>query len=372
MNPSNGNPEKPGETIFAKYFNGLRETNVRLGGIDEAAVRLAMHLAITDALALREPAPPACHVSNATDQRIAEWQQSQIGRLNEWLEENHPALYHSPSHDTAGAMIHLYEEVSRELIQMKRADAEGHAAMLQLRAELASALADVKALGEELRKAEAMTAEQPGYEEQQNRLMRWLIDNEPEASLACDADKGVAGVIIALLDKQRLSIANYDRALTHAQNEAAMLRQQRASLQEDLDATQQAREDNRQEVQQLRQELTQALQRAAVVDPTPAPDWGPSHPAWQGLTAADLGVIDQLASGATKFRKLTRPARCDLVLRAIRHLASERNGTISGGDWDRYRPLWMPTTGAVMMLSDDGRWPSLLALALETPAASAA
>lgn len=309
MNPSNGNPGKPGETIFAKYFNGLRETNVRLGGIDEAAVRLAMHLAITDALALREPAPPACHVSNATDQRIAEWQQSQIGRLNEWLEENHPALYHSPSHDTAGAMIHLYEEVSRELIQMKRADAEGHAAMLQLRAELASALADVTALGEELRKAEAMTA---------------------------------------------------------------VLRQQRASLQEDLDATQQAREDNRQEVQQLRQELTQALQRAAVVDPTPAPDWGPSHPAWQGLTAADLGVIDQLASGATKFRKLTRPARCDLVLRAIRHLASERNGTISGGDWDRYRPLWMPTTGAVMMLSDDGRWPSLLALALETPAASAA
>lgn len=309
MNPSNGNPGKPGETIFAKYFNGLLETNVRLGGIDEAAVRLAMHLAITDALALRDPAPPACHVSNATDQRIAEWQQSQIGRLNEWLEENHPALYHSPSHDTAGAMIHLYEEVSRELIQMKRADAEGHAAMLQLRAELASALADVTALGEELRKAEAMTA---------------------------------------------------------------VLRQQRASLQEDLDATQQAREDNRQEVQQLRQELTQALQRAAVVDPTPAPDWGPSHPAWQGLTAADLGVIDQLASGATKFRKLTRPARCDLVLRAIRHLASERNGTISGGDWDRYRPLWMPTTGAVMMLSDDGRWPSLLALALETPAASAA
>lgn len=350
MNPSIGNMGKP-EAIFAKYFNGLQETNVRLGGIDEAAVRLALHLAIADALALREPALPACRVSNATDQRIAEWQQSQIVRLNEWLEINRTDLYFNGDFDTAQAIL---------------------AALASLEERLTASQAIIADLRVALRKAEVITAEQPGYEEQQNRLMRWLIDNEPEASLACDADKGVAGVIIALLDKQRLSIANYDQALTHAQNEAAMLRQQRASLQEDLEAAQQAREDNRQEVQQLRQELTQALQRAAVVDPTPAPDWGPSHPAWQGLTAADLGVIDQLASGATKFRKLTRPARCDLVLRAIRHLASERNGTISGGDWDRYRPLWMPTTGAVMMLSDDGRWPSLLALALETPAASAA
>lgn len=348
MNPSNGNPGKPGETIFAKYFNGLRETSVRLGGIDEAAVRLAMHLAITDALALREPAPPACHVSNATDQRIAEWQQSQIVRLNEWLEINRTDLYFNGDFDTAQAIL---------------------AALASLEERLTASQAIIADLRVALRKAEVITAEQPGYEEPQNRLMRWLIDN---ASERIPQHRTVAGAVIAVLDEQRAAIANYDTALTHAQNEVAMLRQQRASLQEDLDATQQAREDNRQEVQQLRQELTQALQRAAAVDPTPAPDWGPSHPAWQGLTAADLGVINQLASGATKFRKLARPARCDLVLRAIRHLASERNGTISGGDWDRYRPLWMPTTGAVMMLSDDGRWPSLLALALETPAASAA
>lgn len=354
MNPSNGNPGKPGEAIFAKYFNGLRETSVRLGGIDEAAVRLALHLAITDAYAAREPAPPACHASNATEQRIAEWQRSQIVRLNEWLEINRADLYFNMNLDTAQAILSA-------LADLQVNQGQG--------AELASALADVKALGEELRKAEAMTAEQPGYEEQQNALTRWLIDN---ASERIPQHRTVAGAVIAVLDEQRAAIANYDTALTHAQNEISMLRQQRASLQEDLEATQQAREENRQEVQQLRQELTQALQRAAAVDPTPAPDWGPSHPAWQGLTAVDLDVINQLASGATKFRKLARPARCDLVLRAIRHLASERNGTISGGDWDRYRPLWMPTTGAVMMLSDDGRWPSLLALALETPAASAA
>lgn len=342
MNPSNGNPGKPGETIFAKYFNGLRETSVRLGGIDEAAVRLAMHLAIADALALREPAPPACHVSNATDQRIAEWQQSQIVRLNEWLEINRTDLYFNGDFDTAQAIL---------------------AALASLEERLTASQAFIADLRVALRKAEAMTAEQPGYEEQQNALTRWLIDN---ASERIPQHRTVAGAVIAVLDEQRAAIANYDTALTHAQNEVAMLRQQRASLQEDLDATQQAREDNRQEVQQLRQELTQALQRAAAVDPTPAPDWGPSHPAWQGLTAVDLDVIDQLASGATKFRKLTRPARCDLVLRAIRHLASERNGTISGGDWDRCRPLWMPTTGAVMMLSDDKRWPSLLALALGT------
>ena len=342
MNPSNGNPEKPGETIFAKYFNGLRETNVRLGGIDEAAVRLAMHLAIADALALREPASPACRVGNKTDQRTAEWQQSQIVRLNEWLEINRTDLYFDGTLDTAQAIL---------------------AALADLQGNLTTALGEAADLRAALRKAEAMAAEQPGYEEQQNALTRWLIDHAPEH---IPQHYTVAGTIIAVLDEQRTTIANYDTALTHAQNEVAMLRQQRASLQEDLEATQQAREENRQEVQLLRQELTQALQRAAAVDPPPSPDWGPSHPAWQGLTAADLGVIDQLASGATKFRKLTRPARCDLVLRAIRHLASEHNGTISGGDWDRCRPLWMPTTGAVMMLSDDKRWPSLLALALGT------
>ena len=216
MNPSNGNPGKPGEAIFAKYFNGLRETSVRLGGIDEAAVRLAMHLAITDAYAAREPAPPACHASNATEQRAA--------------------------------------------------------------------------------------------------------------------------------------IANYDTALTHAQNEISMLRQQRASLQEDLEATQQAREENRQEVQQLRQELTQALQRAAAVDPTPAPDWGPSHPAWQGLTAADLDVIEQLNAGTTTSRRLSGSLRRDLVLAVIRWLAQESGAAPTMFQFDSSKPGWMGMASGVVAL----------------------
>jgi len=310
MNPSNGNPGKPGEAIFAKYFNGLRETSVRLGGIDEAAVRLALHLAITDAYGAGTQVGghdllntlAGAQAGQQQDCRAAESAIAQIGRLNEWLETNAPALYHDPNLSTAEAVLAELGDCDRRMIEQS-------AAIADLRASLMDANRDAARARQELT---TLIAERDG------------------------------------------------------------LRQQRASLEEDLEATQQAREENRQEVQQLRQELTQALQRAAAVDPTPAPDWGPSHPAWQGLTAVDLDVINQLASGATKFRKLARPARCDLVLRAIRHLASERNGTISGGDWDRYRPLWMPTTGAVMMLSDDGRWPSLLALALETPAASAA
>ena len=163
--------------IFEKYWDALTTTAIGAKALSHEAVRLALLLAIKEASA-DQP------TQSAAWQREAESAIGQIGRLNEWLEQKEIGLYSNPNHDTAGAILSAVGYRDQQLAIA--------------RAELASALADVTALGEELRKAEAMTAEQPGYEEQQNRLMRWLIDNEPEASLACDADKGVAGVIIAL------------------------------------------------------------------------------------------------------------------------------------------------------------------------------
>ena len=53
----------------------------------------------------------------------------------------------------------------------------------------------------------AAVAEQPHYEEQQNRLMRWLIDNEPTASLDIKGNLDVASIIIAVLERQRQASA---------------------------------------------------------------------------------------------------------------------------------------------------------------------
>lgn len=319
------------KSIFEKHWDALVITAESTTALSLPAVRLALHLAIKEASADQSTQPAAW-------QREAENAYKQIGRLNEWLEKNHPALYHSPSHDTAGAMIHLYDEVSRELIQMKRVDAEGHTAMLQLRAELASALADVKALGEELRKAEAMTAKQPDYDKQQNALLtQWLIDNEPAASLTCDDDKGVAGVIIDTLNRQRVTIEDLVSDLTSARNETDALRGERARLKAEIDVLIRERDQAEYEAQ--------ALQRAAAVDPTPAPDWGPSHPAWQGLTAVEQETVSRLATGEIKWRMLSKALRRDLATRALQHLSAER--AISSGAFDKTRPSWMPTANTL-------------------------
>lgn len=100
------------------------------------------------------------------------------------------------------------------------------------------------------------------------------------------------------------------------------------------------------------------------VDPTAPPDWGRNHPAWEALPKADLSVIDQLSSGTMTFRRLDKSLRRDLVIRAIRYLASEHDGPLPSSAWDRNRPLWLPTQGAVNMLSDGQNWSSLLAMAL--------
>lgn len=251
--------------------------------------------------------------------------------------------------------------------------------------ELDNALGEIDKLRQErnelrqrVAKLEAMTAEQPGYEEQQNRLMRWLIDNEPEASLACDADQGVAGAIITLLDKQRLTIASYDTALTNAQNEAAMLRQQRASLQADLDAVQQAREENRQEVQLLRQELAQAEQDAAglkrrlddasaangaSLDPTSTPDWGPSHPAWQALTAEEQGTVAKLAEGSIKFRNVPKGQRLLLIGQVLRRIGVG-GSRITMAQYNSQRPAWMAEASSITQYVESNKWQDVVTVAL--------
>jgi hypothetical protein len=341
------------DTIFEKYWDALVTTAESTSVLSHPAVRLALRLAIKEASADQLAAPPV------TWQREAESACQQIARLNEWLEKSNPALYHSPSHDTVDAVLaalgNLQHDLATSYARTNTTDALHKSELIGLRgqlatarAELDSALADVTSPRADLRRAEAMTVEQPYYEEQQNRLTRWLIDNEPVASLSCDNDKGVAGVIIALLDKQRLAIASYDTALSHAQNEAAMLRQQRADLQVELEIATQALAAN-----------------GANVDPTPAPDWGPSHPAWQVLTAEEKETIAKLDAGEIKFRSVRKARRLILIGRVLRHIGGgSGSGKITMAQYNSQRPAWMAEASSITQYVESNKWQDVVTAAM--------
>ena len=145
------------QEIFEKYWDAMVTTNIRLGGFDENVVRTILHLAIRDV---------------------------DLGARN-----------------AAAASLIDDRDSWRALAEGLKAD------VADLHQRLAAALQKCDSQALRVVGLEAMVADQPGYEEQQNRLMRWLIDNEPEASLACDADQGVAGAIIDILEKQRQALS---------------------------------------------------------------------------------------------------------------------------------------------------------------------
>lgn len=350
--------------IFEKHWDALVTTAESTSTLSLPAVRLALHLAIRDAHdAGREmwcsdnmssnltPQGKALELDNALGE-IDKLRQdrnallAQITRLGEWLKVNAREQFdrlHTTTIDDAIDVLDMRQEEINELRQR-------------------------------VANLEAMTAEHPGYEEQQNRLMRWLIDNEPER---ITDHRTVAGAVVSILDEWRAAITNYDTALSHAQNENAMLRQQRATLQADLDGVQQAREENRQEVQLLRQELAQAEQNAAdlkrrldaantnvaSLDPTPTPDWGPSHPAWQRLTAEEQETIAKLTEGAIRFRNVPKPLRLILIGQVLRHIGGG-NSKITMAQYNSQRPAWMAEATSITNYVESGKWQDVVTVAL--------
>ena len=213
-----------------------------------------------------------------------------------------------------------------------------HERALALQAELDSALADVAALGAEVRQAEA----------ERDDLRQQLATANRESATRGDQLAIERREVRTLIEE----IESLREQLSEASTEIGRLSRENQIAVDTLNST----------LEQHR--------NGAGVDPTTAAqsetmDWGRNHQAWQGLPAADLAVIDQLASGQAIFRQFGKTLRRDLVHRTIRHLA--KDGKLSGGTYDRLRPEWMPTQGAAIVLSSEKRWPSLLAEALIQP-----
>lgn len=98
------------DDILNRYAEALFLT-VEDGQLHGQAIALALRLAVQEAyaaggaLADDLAAIVASQAQPEPDQRVAESNQAQINRLNEWLEVNAPALYLNPDLDTAAAML---------------------------------------------------------------------------------------------------------------------------------------------------------------------------------------------------------------------------------------------------------------------------
>jgi hypothetical protein len=276
------------DAIIQKYWRAVDDlTNYQQDVLSDDAIRLAISLAVQDAyaaggaLADDLAAIVASQAQASPEQRVAESNQAQINRLNEWLAINAPALYHNPDLDTAAAVLAELGVRGGRMIEQSAAIVEYQNKLNELNCELVQLDADNADLTQRLRDAT----------EEVDRLTRQnVIATDTFNSLAAERTNG------------------------------------------------------------------------AGANPTTAPGWNRNHPAWSGLPKADLDVVDQLASGATTFRKLAKTLRRDLVIRVLRSLAVD--GEVKSLTYDKRKPDWMPTSGAVVMLSETGRWSNLLAMAL--------
>ena len=275
-----------GYQIFEKYWDGLVITATDPHLLAHDAVRLALRLAIHEAAgAQNETALVAAqneaamlrqrlataqaeadtlrlnaqHAARpAIEQRIAENNQAQIVRINEWLATAAPAQYYEPT-DTATAVI------------------------------------------------AAMTA----------------------------ADEHIQGLLTEVSELR----AKLDQA-----------KQGWSAAQADADHY---------ELQAMQAPAEIHVNGSAPVDPTPAaqsaPDWGRSHPAWQGIES--IIDIHLVAGGGKKWRQLSKELRRQLVEQALRYLA--HGGTLTMAEFDSRSPSWMPSA-ATLIQTLECKWSDLL------------
>ncbi|MBP8293653.1 MAG: hypothetical protein KAX65_12835, partial [Caldilineaceae bacterium] len=116
-------------TLFYRYWNALQESAEGDIKVAPGTIRLALRLAIDDAIALAAPA-------QTLDQRVNEHLGTQIARLNDWLQVHEPGLYISPG-DTADATLAALGIRDRRI-------AELHADLEKLQTDVDAECADLQ------------------------------------------------------------------------------------------------------------------------------------------------------------------------------------------------------------------------------------
>lgn len=155
------------DSIFYRYWNAIAEDWPE-DGVSAGAARLALRLAIGDAYAAGGAladdlvAIVASQAQATLEQRAAESAINQIGRLNEWLEVNAPALYHNPDLDTAASMVAAIATLKNAL-EDNREDAAS------ARQELTTLIAEREALRQQMVQ---MDADEAGLRRQVVELQR--------------------------------------------------------------------------------------------------------------------------------------------------------------------------------------------------------
>ncbi len=277
------------EIIYQKYWNALVGVEAVLVPQD-TAIALALRLAIDEAIATH----PVALMQPSNADRVVEWQQTQISRLNDWLQVHEHGLYISPG-DTADAVL--------------------------------------AALG---------------------------IRDQRIAELLADMDKLQADVDAECADLQE--------ELTSARGELTTLIANRDALANEL-LDVRGRLSMPALVTVLQTDYSQATNgNGAAPNPTTTPEWNRNHPAWDGLSDEQRVTVYRLTSGDLRFRNISKEDRIDLVGRVLRHLAADGK-PVTGPKFDRLRPNWMPTAGAVVLLAESRKWQELLALTMEPTSA---
>ncbi len=233
----------------------------------------------------------------------------------------------------------------------------GDAVLLALRLAIGDAYAAGSALADDLA-AIVASQQQPDPDQRQQeslqaqigRLNDWLQVHEP-------------GLYISPGDTADATLA----ALGIRDRRIAELLADMDKLQADVDA----------EIAELQESLgaaQDAFARLPLIDysqadhangvapnPTTTPEWNRNHPAWDGLSDMQMQTLYRLHIGNLRFRNLSKEDRIDLVGRVLRHLA-DGGEPVTGPQFDRLKPAWMPTAGAVVLLAESRKWQGLLDL----------
>ncbi len=296
------------DAIFAKYAHALEATNIRLGGFDQDAVRLALHLAIADAYAAGSALAEdlaAIVASQATMQQAesihdCEYVDRQMRMIADWLIAN------SDGQKTART------PGERILDAIKQRDGEIDA----LRQQLAQLDADNADLTQRLSNLAGVQAEA-------GRLRQEIADLREQV------------------------IPDYQNNLASLSAEIDRLTQQNVIAVETFNSLSEAHSNG----------------NGAGVDPM-APTlaaWGRACPAWDGMTDEERIALYELTSGRAKFGELSLELRTEILARVLRHTmdGAER---LTMARFDNRKPEWMPMASGLVKVFG-GKWPKLLDLA---------